>query len=141
MTHTNGWMSALSRVYKSPGAVYARLEDLRYPWLKTHRLVARRVLMHCLLGHLACRSTRLKAVMSIGLPARRLTRLKNGVVYWITGSPLDETQNDAVYWATGSPCDETSLAGSELPNPGRLISWRFQSKPLQAMPLEVRWQA
>ena len=79
----NGWMSALSPVYRSLGAVYTRLEDLRCPWLNTHRLVARRVLKQPSIGSLARPSTRLKTFPFIGQPARRAMRLKNGAVYWV----------------------------------------------------------
>ena len=50
--HANGWMSVSSHVYRSPGAGYARIEDLRCPWLKSHRLVSWSFWKQCyLLGH------------------------------------------------------------------------------------------
>ena len=54
--------------------MYAQLEDLRCPWLKTHRLVARRVLMQCL------------------LPDHWLDVTQKGTVYWGTGSSIDKAQ-------------------------------------------------
>ena len=105
--------AGVSRFYRSPSAMYARLEDLQCSWLKTPARRSTSLNAVPSTWSLARRSTRLETVPSIGLPACRLPRLKKGVVHWITGSSLDETHNGTDYWATGSPCGKTNFAGSE----------------------------
>ena len=100
----------LTRFYRSPGAVYARLEELQCPRLKPTGL--------------------------------SLDKTFNSAAYWVTGLSLDNTPTVPAigHWlvveeALSVACRECCTTRAFL------IYWRYQSKPLQAMPLEVRRQA